>query len=81
MLVESFEREMKKTCKRCYTIFDLKRDYCCLKSRWECFADLGLVRRGIRQDPNMAEKLYRNLRIDKEGKILNPSFFRGWLVN
>ena len=81
MQVDSFESHMNKTCKRCYTIFDLKRDYCCVKSKEECFADLGLVRRGIMQDPEMAKKLYRKGRMDFAGNIIKRSFFRGKLVN
>ncbi len=81
MIVDSFERHMNRTCKRCFTIFDLRRDYCCVKSKDECFADLGLVRKGILQDPDLAKKLYRKRRMDIKGNILKKSFFRGSFVN
>ncbi|MBN2330580.1 MAG: hypothetical protein JXC85_02090 [Candidatus Aenigmarchaeota archaeon] len=81
MLVESFEKHMRKTCKRCYTIFDRKRDYCCAKGKDECFADLGLVNRGIWQDDRMANRLYDRRMIDDNGNLLKRSFFRGLFVN
>ena len=55
MHVESFEKHMSRTCRRCYTIFDFRRDYCCAKGKDECYADLGLVRRGMAQDKKMKD--------------------------
>jgi len=81
MKVESYERHMSRTCRRCYTIFDIRRDYCCLKGKDECFADLGLVRKGILQDKSMALRLYRKGRIDEKGGLIKHFFFRGRLSN
>jgi hypothetical protein len=81
MYVESYEKMIEKTCRKCYTIFDYTRDYCCVKGKKECFADLGLVRRGIVQDEEMAERLYMRKKIDMKRNIINKVFFRGLLRN
>jgi len=81
MHVETFEKHMNRTCRRCYTIFDFRRDYCCAKGRDECYADLGLVERGIKQDRKMHLKLYRKAKVDINGNIINKKFFRGFLRN
>ncbi len=81
MRVESYERHMSKTCNHCHTIRDTKRDYCCAKSKDQCFADLGLVRKGILQDKEMARRLYQKGKIDYEGNIIDRVFFSGWFTN
>jgi hypothetical protein len=81
MRVESYERFMNATCRKCYTIFDLRRDYCCVKDKNHCFADLGLVRKGIMQDGKMAERLYLHKKIDENRRIINTRFFRGLFRN
>jgi hypothetical protein len=81
MRVESYERHMKKTCRRCNTILDFHRNYCCVKGQNECFADMGLVKRGILQDVVLRENLYAKEKIDFAGNIINRCFFRGFLTN
>jgi len=81
MKVESYEKHMNRTCRRCYTIFDLTRDYCCVKNKKECFADMRLVEKGIKQDKRLRAKLYRHRRMDFLGKIINRCFFRGRFRN
>ncbi len=81
MEVQSFEREIERTCRKCFTIYDFTRDYCCAKSKDECFADIDLVKKGIVQDEATAEKLYMNKAIDYKGRLIKKSFFRGALRN
>jgi hypothetical protein len=81
MQVESYERTIRKTCRKCYTIRDFRRDYCCAKGKDECFADLGLVRKGVMQDENTAERLYVRKKVDEGRNILDKKFFRGRLWN
>ncbi len=81
MRMESYEKMIRKTCRKCYTIFDLKRDYCCAKSKDECFADLRLVRKGVMQDQEMAEKLYMKKKLDDRRNIISRKFFRGAFRN
>jgi len=81
MRVESYLHHMNRTCRLCYTIFDLRRNYCCVKDKDECFADLGLVRKGILQDEEMRKRLYMKGRIDSKGNIIKRSFFSGWFSN
>ena len=81
MHAESFEKWMDRTCRRCYTIFDFRRDYCCVKGKDECYADLGLVKRGIKQDKKMHLRLYRKAKADINGNIISKKFFRGFFRN
>jgi hypothetical protein len=81
MRVESYDRMIRKTCRKCYTIFDFRRDYCCAKGKDECFADMGLVRKGVLQDEGTAERLYLRKKVDENRTILNKKFFRGRLRN
>ena len=77
MKVDSYQKEMNRTCRRCYTILDFRRDFCCAKSKTECFADIGLVGKGMRQDKALRLRLYRKRRMDAAGKITDRKFFRG----
>lgn len=81
MNVESYEKQVENSCRKCYTIFDLKRDYCCVKGDKECFADLGLVKKGIIQDKALRLKLFKKSKIDEDGKIINRVFYRGIFRN
>jgi hypothetical protein len=81
MQVESYERMIRKTCRKCYTIRDFKRDYCCVKGKSECFADIGLVRKGVIQDEATAERMYAKKAVDEDRKLLTKRFFRGALRN
>ena len=81
MLPASFEKHMKKTCRKCFTLFDRYRDYCCYKGEDECFADIGLVEKGIVQDAALRKKLYNHGKIDMQSKIKNRKFFHGRLKN
>jgi hypothetical protein len=81
MRVESYELQVEKTCRKCFTIFDYKRDYCCVKDKNSCFADLRYVRRGIMEDEKLAEKLFVNRKIDEKRNIIDRRFFRGVLRN
>ncbi len=81
MRVESYELQIAKTCRKCYTVFDYKRDYCCVKDNDTCFADLGLVKKGIKQDEKLAEKLYMKKKIDEKRNIIDRKFFSGRLRN
>ncbi len=81
MYVASYERMIGRTCRKCYTIFDTKRDYCCVKGKDECFADIRLVEKGLVQDEKMAEKLYMKKLVDDRRKLKTKKFFRGALRN
>ena len=81
MYVESYEKMIRKTCRKCYTVFDYTRDYCCVKGKDECFADVALIRKGILQNEKMAERMYIRKWIDEDRKILKKKFFRGVLRN
>jgi len=81
MRVESYERQIAKTCRRCFTIFDLRRRYCCVKGRDECFADISLVRKGIQQDSALRMRLYRNKAMTADGGLTCKRFFRGRVRN
>jgi hypothetical protein len=79
MRVESFEKHMNRTCRRCYTFFGPKLDFCCIKNRKECYADIGLVRKGMYFDSKLRSRLYKKKKIDINSNIINRRFFRGWL--
>lgn len=81
MRVESFEMETERTCRKCFTIYDFRRDYCCVKSKDECFADMDLVKKGVKQDEDMAEKLFITKSLDYGRKLQTKKFFRGRFRN
>lgn len=81
MRIESYLRHMDKTCRKCNTWFDLKKDYCCAKSREECFADMGLVKKGIQQDRGLRLRLYKKGKMDALGNLTTKKFFRGRFRN
>ncbi|UCD02630.1 MAG: hypothetical protein JSV63_02445 [Candidatus Aenigmatarchaeota archaeon] len=81
MRVESYDIQIAKTCRKCYTIFDYKRDYCCVKDKFSCFADPILVKKGLRQDQKMAEKLFFKRKVTQDLELLSRIFYGGRLRN
>ncbi len=81
MRVESYDLQVEKTCRKCYTVFDYKRDYCCVKDGDSCFADIRLVKKGMMQDDKLAEKLFLKKKIDDNRNIIDRKFFSGRLKN
>ncbi len=81
MHVESYEKMIKRTCRKCYTVFDYTRDYCCAKGKDECFADTRLVEKGIAQDEKMAEKLFVKGKVGEDRKLKSRKMFSGIFRN
>ncbi len=81
MRVESYELQIAKTCRKCYTMFDYTRNYCCAKDNESCFADELLVKKGVQQDGKMAEKLFITGRIDQSRNITSMKMHRGRFRN
>ncbi|MCD6495985.1 MAG: hypothetical protein J7K54_01815 [Candidatus Aenigmarchaeota archaeon] len=81
MHTESYELQMAKTCRKCYTIYDYKRDYCCVRDKESCFADIGLVKKGLKQDERLAEKLFVKKKIDENRRIIDRRFYSGIFRN
>lgn len=81
MYSQSYEKQVNKTCRKCFTILDFKRDYCCVKGKDECFADIGLVKKAFKQDGNVRSVLFYTGRTDRKGNILSKKFYRGILRN
>ncbi len=71
-----YEKISKKLCGRCNTLLDFKgQEFCCDRGGF-CYADINVVKRIIKQRPDIREMLIKEKIISKNGKLLKSYFWK-----
>ncbi len=63
-------------CRRCQTLLAAKRQLFCCDRGGLCYADINVVKRAVKQNPELRQRLIKEKIIDKNGAVLKRTFWK-----